>query len=470
MPAASLASPIDDGTRGLPDGLDLALEETARALRTWSDAQGWLPPAEGGSGRVLPIAFEELPDGIDALLLLDHEPEQTFEEDATALIVVSRHLLDDSRALTRALIHQAAHAVLWAYSHREPPLWQEASAVALELQATRDAQPYVDLFSERLHSRTRSLLPQRLREAQGAGLWTFFLDVSRPAGSAALRRVWEELAAVPGDNLADALETAMRGPEGQGLGEEIATYLAWGLFTGDRDDGRHFPFAGALRGGVPDALHSEFPASGAGTGIEAWGGSVVRLQTGTEPGGLRVQFQGDEPGRWSVLALFEGRSGGALYSAWLPVDADGRAELRFPWSGLRSATLIVANAASPGSAPARFGYSVWREPSYPFELAGFQAEAEAAGILVSWTTDGERDMAGWNLYRSLSPLTGFVRVNRLPIPAGGEVREPLRYLFLDTEAEPGRKYYYRLEGLTTGGFNEATTTVSARTPGRIRQP
>lgn len=469
------ASPLPAGTadengNGLPDPLDFALEETSRALRFWSDAQGWLPPPESGAGRPLIVAVEDLPAGLDGIALPDTEPERTFEEDATSALVVSRRLLEDPRALARALTHQAAHAVLWAYSHREPPAWQEASAVALEVEATRDAGPYLERFSQRLQQRARSLRGDRLGLVQGSGLWALFLDLGRPSGEAGLRRVWEELAAVPGDNLAEAAEAVLAGPGEAGLGEEIATFLAWGLFTGEHDDGRHFPFAASLRGAGPDAAHSEVPA-GSPAGdleLEPWSGSVVRLETGAGPGGVRVEFRGGEAGRWSVLALFEGRGDGALRSAWLPVDADGRAEIRFPRRAAGAATLVIVNAASAASARARFGYAAWHDPGYPFELGGMRAEATADGVLLEWTTDGEHDLAGWNVYRSASPAGASVRVNRLPLPAGGDVSEPLHYLFLDSEAERGKRYHYHVEGLTTGGFSESTPSVSVRTPAPSR--
>ncbi len=453
----------DDGGDGVPDSLEWALERATGALRLWTERQGWLAPAEGA---LLRVVLEDLPPGVEGMSLPDQEPERTFEEDATAVILLSRQLLHDPQALERALTHQIAHAVLWAYSHREPPAWQEASAVALEVQARRDATPYLEVFSERLGRRSMSLRAETPRLAQGAGVWALFLDLSRSASEPVLRRVWEELAAVPGENLTEAMEQTLARADASGAGEEIAIFMAWSLFTGERNDGRHLPFASALGAAPPDSTHAEYPASGPTPRLELppWSGSVVRLSTGGLPGGLRVQFHGEEQGRWSVLALFEER--GSLHSSWVRLDGEGRGEIRFPSRSVQAVSLIVANVAPPASPAASFSYSAWHEAGYPFELAGLVAEAADGDVVLRWTTDGEHDMAGWNVYRSLAPLSGYARVNRLPIPAAGETGEPLEYVFSDSGVEPGAKYYYRLEALTSGGFSEATHSVSARTPRR----
>jgi hypothetical protein len=270
---------------------------------------------------------------------------------------------------------------------------------------------------------------------------------------------------VGGDNLTDAAERLLGGAEGNGLGEEIATYLAWGLFTGERDDGRHLPFAAALRTVGEDGIHSEYPVSepSARRALPPWSGAVYRFEAAREPGGLRLEFQGEEHGRWSVLALLEGRDR-SLRSAWLEPDGNGRRRLSVPLRAVSAVTLVVANASAPGQEEASFSYAAWHDPAYPFELAGLRAEADWEGVALAWSTDGEIDLAGWNVWRAASPAGAWVRVNRLPIPAGGDAREPLHYVFLDSEIEPGRKYYYQLEALTSGGLSEITPAVSVRVP------
>lgn len=440
--------------------------EASQALALWTDDMGWLPPVTASPGKPLTVYIsDDLPAGADGMSLPVSEPEHTFEEDAAAAILLSSRLLDHPERLQQALIHQLAHTVLWAYSHREAPTWQEASAVALEVEARRDARPYLDHFTERLQRRSASLLSDDLQLSQGSGLWALFLDMSRPVSGPILRQLWEELAAVPGDNLAEAAESTLAALDRSDLGSEIATYLAWGMFTADNDDGRHFPFAAALGPTRADSVHASYPAQGpTGSGaLEPWSGHVVQLLPGAAPGGTRLEFQGDDRGRWTLLALFEGRNGGPLYSAEIPVDSDGRATLSFPSQAVSRASLAVAYVSARGSEAGTFSYSVWHDPAYPYELAGLQAEPTPGGAVLSWTTQSESDLAAWNLYRSRSPLTGYVRINQVPILAGGDTRETLRYIYLDGNAEPGRKYYYYLEGLTTGGFAERSPGISIRT-------
>ncbi|MEE9217799.1 MAG: hypothetical protein V3U98_01900 [Acidobacteriota bacterium] len=456
------------GSRELDDALRAASEQASRALRYWSDDLGWLLPSESASGRALPIYLSgTLPPGTEGLAIPVKEPARTFEEDATAVLILSPRLVRDPEALAQVLIHQLAHAILWAYSHHEEPAWQEASAVALEIEARRDASPYIEIFGERLLARSVSLRSDRMRLAQGSGLWALFLDLSRPATGPALRLLWEELAAVSGDNLSEAADTTFATLDGSDLGQEVATYLAWGLFTGERDDGRHFPFGAALPAAEPDALHAAYPAQGSARSVtlQPWSGYLLSLHSGEGPGGLRFEFQGQDSGRWRLLALFESRDGGPLYSAEVPVDAGGGASLSFPWQSVGAATLAIAYVSAPENGPGAFSYSVWHDPTYPYELAGLRAEPVPEGVTLSWTTLGETELVGWNIYRSLPPSEGFVRVNRLSIPAGGNVREPLNYLFLDADSAAGKKYYYCLEGLTAGGFTQRSPRVSVRTLG-----
>ncbi len=449
------------------EAIELASLEAGRALALWVDDMGWLPPVTASSGAPLTVYISaDLPAGADGMALLVSEPEHTFEEDAAAVILLSPRLLRHPERLQQALIHQLAHTVLWSYSHREALPWQEASAVALEVEARRDIRPYLDHFNERLQRRSTSLLSDDLRLSQGSGLWALFLDLSRPVSGPILRRLWEELAAVPGDNLAEAAESTFAALDRSDLGSEITTYLAWGMFTANDDDGRHFPFAETLAPTQADTVHASYPSQGpAGSGVlEPWSGHVIRLLPGAGPGGTRLEFQGDDRGRWTLLALFEGRNGGPLYSAEIPVDSDGRATLTFPWQAISRASLAVAYVSARGSEAGTFSYSVWHDPAYPYELAGLQAEPSPAGVVLNWITQSESDLAAWNLYRSRSPLTGYVRINQVPILAGGDTMESLRYVYRDGNAEPGRKYYYYLEGLTIGGFAERSPGISIRIP------
>ena len=78
-------------------------------------------------------------------------------------------------------------------------------------------------------------------------------------------------------------------------------------------------------------------------------------------------------------------------------------------------------------------------------VSGFQAFAESDGVRLSWQTAAESRTVGFNLWRALAGTTDFNRVNDhlllalLHHPQGGF------YQYLDTTAQPGTRYSYRLE-------------------------
>lgn len=89
-------------------------------------------------------------------------------------------------------------------------------------------------------------------------------------------------------------------------------------------------------------------------------------------------------------------------------------------------------------------------------LAGCSAfpGATASPVVIEWTTATEVDTAGFNLYRSESPDGPFVQINSELIPASGQALTGSKYRYEDSEAMPGRTYYYQLEDVE---FNGTTT-------------
>ena len=76
-------------------------------------------------------------------------------------------------------------------------------------------------------------------------------------------------------------------------------------------------------------------------------------------------------------------------------------------------------------------------------LASFGAAAAGGGVQVSWEAASEVDVLGYNVWRSQSAGSGYVRLNPQVIPAQGGQGSSLQlpgYL-----RPPGRTYYYRLE-------------------------
>ncbi len=74
--------------------------------------------------------------------------------------------------------------------------------------------------------------------------------------------------------------------------------------------------------------------------------------------------------------------------------------------------------------------------------------APGAGVTVTWQTTFERDVAGFNLWRSERPDGGYQQLNADLIPARGPGNT---YRYLDGTAVAGRAYYYRLQVVHANG-------------------
>lgn len=72
--------------------------------------------------------------------------------------------------------------------------------------------------------------------------------------------------------------------------------------------------------------------------------------------------------------------------------------------------------------------------------------ASPGRVKLSWETATEQRTAGFNIYRSSNPTSGFVLINEghLISSQGGSV-SGARYSFFDDDVEAGETYYYLLE-------------------------
>jgi hypothetical protein len=86
-------------------------------------------------------------------------------------------------------------------------------------------------------------------------------------------------------------------------------------------------------------------------------------------------------------------------------------------------------------------------------LALFTATAADGCIDIAWETATEINTAGFHVWRSDNPLTGFVRVNNGLIPSNSVVETMgAKYAFRDCGVDfaAGKKYYYMLEEVEIG--------------------
>ncbi|MHC4538507.1 MAG: phosphodiester glycosidase family protein [Planctomycetota bacterium] len=83
-------------------------------------------------------------------------------------------------------------------------------------------------------------------------------------------------------------------------------------------------------------------------------------------------------------------------------------------------------------------------PAPPINLA---AEPGDSWISLNWDDNVETDLAGYNVYRSLSSGSGYVRVNRRSLVTDSE--------YADTDVTSGVTYYYVVTAENTSGYESA---------------
>ncbi|HNX75526.1 MAG TPA: carboxypeptidase regulatory-like domain-containing protein [Candidatus Rifleibacterium sp.] len=103
----------------------------------------------------------------------------------------------------------------------------------------------------------------------------------------------------------------------------------------------------------------------------------------------------------------------------------------------------------------------------PATPAGFviAGPTEMERIVLSWASNSETDLAGYNLYRSESATGNFTRVNANPISSGvGSTT------YQDEGLKIACKYYYRLKAIdVAGNESQPTATLSVVTPGTLSE-
>ncbi len=83
-------------------------------------------------------------------------------------------------------------------------------------------------------------------------------------------------------------------------------------------------------------------------------------------------------------------------------------------------------------------------------LAGFEANAQADHVLVSWETVSEANNAGFNLYRSLSADGAYTLLGFTPSASPGGTAGAA-YSYQDFDVAAGQTYWYKLEDIDLSG-------------------
>lgn len=77
--------------------------------------------------------------------------------------------------------------------------------------------------------------------------------------------------------------------------------------------------------------------------------------------------------------------------------------------------------------------------------------AQAAPIVIQWSTETEVNTAGFNVYRSDSRDGDYVQINDKLVPSALDPLLGGRYAYTDTQVEVGKTYFYKLEELESTG-------------------
>ncbi|MBD3386366.1 T9SS type A sorting domain-containing protein [candidate division KSB1 bacterium] len=95
------------------------------------------------------------------------------------------------------------------------------------------------------------------------------------------------------------------------------------------------------------------------------------------------------------------------------------------------------------------------DASLPVELGIFKAKVQNEGILLTWVTESEINVLGYNVWRAV----GKEKMDYIPlcsklIPANGYSQSPLEYNYFDQRVEHGQQYSYKLECIDLDGSCE----------------
>lgn len=81
------------------------------------------------------------------------------------------------------------------------------------------------------------------------------------------------------------------------------------------------------------------------------------------------------------------------------------------------------------------------------------------GVKIFWEAESQQGNLGWNIYRSETKDGKFVKINGELIKGAGTTSNPMKYSFIDKDAEKGKVYYYYLEDISFSGEKHRTPLI-----------
>ncbi len=447
--------PSDRDRNGVPDPVDRFAEALVASRSVMVSRLGYPPPM--AEDQRLDVYLLELGHGLEGYTVAatDGAPGAA----GSRFIVLDADLPTD-RVLP-AVAHQVAHACLMSLGARTAAWWSEASASFLTYAATGDLKGAEAGVKARLQSPGKGLASDDLLLMQGSLLWPLFLS-ERSGDPAIVRQIWGEIAAQGIDPLA-AADLVLSRSQGLSLAQAYREYVVWNLFTGPRDDGRHYSIGRSLPESTVSPLGPALPLDlDPVEPLEPLGSVTFRLPGDPRRGALdlAVRAEGGAPAADLLVSYASEERGPVLVPVSL--DASGNGRVSLPWADAQQVWVMLRNASSNAGENARFEVHGAHDPFAPYDLASLTAEGIGSSLVLQWTTASEKGLVGWNVYRSESPAGPFSRLNGVAVPAYGDGGADTGYVFVDDGARPGRRYYYLLEGYTDLGLAQRSQMVSGK--------
>ena len=97
----------------------------------------------------------------------------------------------------------------------------------------------------------------------------------------------------------------------------------------------------------------------------------------------------------------------------------------------------------------------------PVDLSALGAIWNPNGNKIFWEAISQRGNLGWNIYRSETKDGKFVKINGELIKGAGTTANPMKYSFIDKDAEKGKIYYYYLEDISFNGEKHRTDPIKS---------
>ena len=147
---------------------------------------------------------------------------------------------------------------------------------------------------------------------------------------------------------------------------------------------------------------------------------------------------------------------------WIPGDLHVKAASPCLDSGTSSGAPSVDIEGTPRPQGTGFDMGAYEYVATTvINLSSLDTIPQSNKVVIKWSTESELDNAGFNLYRSEAEDVEYTKINSSLIPAKGFSTAGASYVFIDTDVQNRKTYYYKLEDIDLNGNSSTHGPVSA---------